>query len=734
MAGIGTIVAMIKALGNKTDQEIAQIEEDVTDVKNAIHGLTPDAQQSDIGKALILKTIDQTGKPTAFEYGEAGGGSVDPSVVEQKVDEWLEENISNPDSPPLDRSLSSVSAAAPADMVGVISEDLNMQDTTVDLLAIAVKSTGYKIDSDGNKASSSNYDVYEIAYDGSYATFNATLYSNSNYQMKAISFQNSQGTVLSTLGYPETTGASTFTNQAIPSGTAKILLNNKRSLGDPTCTCATKYSKRLSDIEEDISVNAQALSAMKLSTKNLYDDSKAVDGYLIYPSTGAATASSGHIASDFIEVSANTIYTISAKEKNTLRYITTGLRYAFYNSSKEFISGYGNSPATTFRTPLTAKYIRFSMYNTLIEMQLERRHFATKYAPYNAYVIDDESETMFLNYPSKLYAITGLQYNFYMFNVTPEQYAGQFAWDFGEDSTEMHNYGRFMRLESNNSSASDINCRADVRSLTKWAEKYFVIKVTNPANLQPVSVLILGDSTTANGYVATDLHTYDGNESKVSTLGTCGTAPNNHEGRSGWTLNLYFTEDENNPFYNPQTETFDAQYYFTNSGVSVPDIFIINLGINDMHYDSGNLYDAKATADAYIEKVNAVIESLRLVSATMKIAVCMTIPPNVDPYGFGAAGTNIIGYDQYRIANLVLCEKLIDEYDYRESENLYLLPINSVLDTKYNMPSETGYPNSRSNTQIIVPNTAGNVHPNEGGYYQIADEMYAFICSLYVSA
>ena len=39
MAGIGTIVAMIKPLGNKTDQEIAQIEEDVTDVKTAIHGM-----------------------------------------------------------------------------------------------------------------------------------------------------------------------------------------------------------------------------------------------------------------------------------------------------------------------------------------------------------------------------------------------------------------------------------------------------------------------------------------------------------------------------------------------------------------------------------------------------------------------------------------------------------------------------------------------------------------------
>ena len=44
MAGIGTIVAMIKALGNKTDQEIAQIEEDVTDVKTAIQGTEREIQ------------------------------------------------------------------------------------------------------------------------------------------------------------------------------------------------------------------------------------------------------------------------------------------------------------------------------------------------------------------------------------------------------------------------------------------------------------------------------------------------------------------------------------------------------------------------------------------------------------------------------------------------------------------------------------------------------------------
>ena len=40
--------------------------------------------------------------------------------------DWLEENITNPDSPPLDRSLSVSSSAAPADLVGELSEDIDI--------------------------------------------------------------------------------------------------------------------------------------------------------------------------------------------------------------------------------------------------------------------------------------------------------------------------------------------------------------------------------------------------------------------------------------------------------------------------------------------------------------------------------------------------------------------------------------------------------------------------------
>ena len=80
MAGIGTIVAMIKALGNKTDQEIAQIEEDVTDVKTAIHGVDDHLDE------LAEKGFYSTGSGTEYFTLTSGmgnnmdGGSVVSSI------------------------------------------------------------------------------------------------------------------------------------------------------------------------------------------------------------------------------------------------------------------------------------------------------------------------------------------------------------------------------------------------------------------------------------------------------------------------------------------------------------------------------------------------------------------------------------------------------------------------------------------------------------------------------
>ena len=55
-----------------------------------------------------------------------GGGSVDPQAIAEAVDSWCDENITNPDSPPLDRSLTGSSAAAPADLVGDLKNDIDI--------------------------------------------------------------------------------------------------------------------------------------------------------------------------------------------------------------------------------------------------------------------------------------------------------------------------------------------------------------------------------------------------------------------------------------------------------------------------------------------------------------------------------------------------------------------------------------------------------------------------------
>ena len=57
---VGQVIALIKSFTRGLKTEIAKSQ--------------PTATNSDIGKFLKLKSIDQNGKPTAFEYGSGGGG------------------------------------------------------------------------------------------------------------------------------------------------------------------------------------------------------------------------------------------------------------------------------------------------------------------------------------------------------------------------------------------------------------------------------------------------------------------------------------------------------------------------------------------------------------------------------------------------------------------------------------------------------------------------------------
>jgi len=86
-----------------------------TPIPTKVSDLTDDSGHYTKPSGGIPKTDLSSAVQASLDKADTALQGSDVSIA---VETWLEENITNPDSPPLDRSLSLSSAAAPADMVG----------------------------------------------------------------------------------------------------------------------------------------------------------------------------------------------------------------------------------------------------------------------------------------------------------------------------------------------------------------------------------------------------------------------------------------------------------------------------------------------------------------------------------------------------------------------------------------------------------------------------------------
>lgn len=156
---------------------------------------------------------------------------------------------------------------------------------------------------------------------------------------------------------------------------------------------------------------------------------------------------------------------------------------------------------------------------------------------------------------------------------------------------------------------------------------------TKSDNVQSCSALVIGDSTVAQNTMTQKMLDAFTERNKVLTLlGTRGTAPNNHEGRAGWSIKDYCTASSKggitNPFYNPTTESFDFSYYMTNQGYSSPDFVVIQLGINDLYGAAFDTFETTKveTANYLIEIINSIISY----NSTQKIILNLPAAINSD--------------------------------------------------------------------------------------------------------
>lgn len=242
--------------------------------------------------------------------------------------------------------------------------------------------------------------------------------------------------------------------------------------------------------------------------------------------------------------------------------------------------------------------------------------------------------------------------------------------------------------------------------------------------------LFIGDSITDGGvYTGELLNLFGaGDVMDITLLGTRGTAPNLHEGRAGWKASDYVgisgRDGITNAFWNPTTSAFDFAYYMAQQGYAGVDVVGINLGVNDIfNYTDDTSLNSEITN--VLNRFDTMLNSIKSYNANTKVAFLITIPPSKNQDAFGKNYQSGQTQWRYKRNNFLFVNKLIDKYKSREAEGIYLIAVNTNLDTEHNMLTETVAINSR-NTDTIVRQSNG-VHPATSGFYQISDIIYYWL-------
>ena len=224
--------------------------------------------------------------------------------------------------------------------------------------------------------------------------------------------------------------------------------------------------------------------------------------------------------------------------------------------------------------------------------------------------------------------------------------------------------------------------------------------------------IFIGDSFIANASITSELvKLFDNDVMNVELLGTRGSGTNKHEGRSGWSSYDYVATSSFNNFTNSflNNGIFDFGYYINQNAIDTPDYVFIQVGINDIWRPMNG---TKTT-----QNLQTMINSIKAFNSNFKVGIALVCPPYLGEYG--------VNNKYNHLKRIKLNETIIDAFSNKESENIFIVPINVNLDTIYNFTIGTTVINSRNSNTIN--DCTDTTHPAKSGYYQIADSYYCFL-------
>lgn len=245
--------------------------------------------------------------------------------------------------------------------------------------------------------------------------------------------------------------------------------------------------------------------------------------------------------------------------------------------------------------------------------------------------------------------------------------------------------------------------------------------------------LPIGDSLTGPGFYVAQTIEKLGKALPLVTLlpvGSVKMAPDSkypglhHEGRGGWHWQR-FLEGYNirlsdtgrvvsSPFvFGPRgRDDFDfARYLREKLGGETPEIITILLGANDVFGASPAITPEKV--EEIMERARAMVGKIQTAVPDSVIGILTMLPPS-DQTAFGANYQNGTAQWQYRRASQLYNEALVKNFDGRQGERIYVVPITLAFD------AATAYPKDPPNA----------LHPNEQGFAPVSLELAAWMTHL----
>ncbi len=318
--------------------------------------------------------------------------------------------------------------------------------------------------------------------------------------------------------------------------------------------------------------------------------------------------------------------------------------------------------------------------------------------------------------PNKLYVCGGIQIDIYYQNIL--QYGNVETIPLIKPKAFLSSFNRFARMKYRADASESHGTRFEVYlSNTKDftfesdALSWTVIPNTAGSGLSK-SVLIIGDSLTEqHDAIANDLETMFADDAmNVTFIGTQGSGTAKHEGRSGWSAEIYTNnatyDGKTNPFWNPGTSEFDFSYYMTQNNFSGVDYVLIDMGSNSIDSDPEDI----------IEAYDTMIDSIRAYDSDIRIGIWL--PPV-------RAVTEFQSTLKRGNQSLEVNRILIEEYDKREAEKLYVIPVYFNLDPYHDYKFVTVQVSERNT--MTVQTVEDFLHPALVGFQKLADVLFGYI-------